>query len=107
VTDGPGAASVEEFTSDDSAIDESTSDDSTSDEDTTDDDATDDDATDDDATGGDVTDGESVLPGPLLVFRGELRRPDGLRPGRPMRDRPIRVHIHRGPGEAPVLVVRR
>lgn len=110
-TDGPGAASVEEFTSDDSAGDESTSDESTSDystsdEDTSDVDTTDDDTTDDDIDE-DVTDGESIPPGPRLVFRGEFRRPDGLRPGRPMRDRPARIHLHRGPGGAPVLVVRR
>lgn len=95
-TDGPGAAGVEESESDDATVDESASDYSTTDDDATDDGATDDDTSDD-----------SAPPGPRLVFRGELSGPDALRPGRPMRDRPVRVHVHRGPGDAPVFVVRR
>jgi hypothetical protein len=102
VTDGPGAASVEEAESDGSIIDESTPDDSTSDDWTSDTDTTEDDTTEDD-----TTDDDSIPPGPRVVIRGEARRLDGPRPGRPMRDRPVRVHVHPGPADAPVLIVRR
>lgn len=95
-TDGPGAAGVEEPESGASTFDESIADGSTSDYSTSDDDSTDDDAIDD-----------SVPPRPRLVFRGELRRPDDLRPGRPMHDRDVRVHVHGGAGDASVLIVRR
>jgi hypothetical protein len=75
---GPGAAGVDE------SFDNSTSEDSTSDDSTFDSSADD-----------SVTIDRPASAAPRLIARREFRRANGMAPGRPWRDRPLRRHATR------------
>ena len=78
---GPGAASVDDSTSDDVTYDDSTSDEPIYDDPTSDSSADDDIASD-----------RSAPAGPRLSDRRVLHQPDGVPPGGPWPDRPARGH---------------